>query len=77
MAHKEDTLKQLVQAEQVCSKLWLWKNNWIILGGFVTVLYFSKVEEMIADIRDIFIKTLDELTWMDAETKKKAEQKVS
>ncbi|XP_009940685.2 neprilysin isoform X3 [Opisthocomus hoazin] len=33
------------------------------------------VEEMIADIRDIFIKTLDELTWMDAETKKKAEQK--
>jgi len=32
---------------------------------------------MIADIRDIFIKTLDELTWMDAETKKKAEQKVS
>ncbi|NWH72918.1 NEP protein, partial [Piaya cayana] len=35
------------------------------------------VEEMIADIRDVFIKTLDELTWMDAETKKKAEQKVS
>ncbi|NWH49978.1 NEP protein, partial [Fregata magnificens] len=33
------------------------------------------VEEMIADIRDVFIKTLDELTWMDAETKKKAEQK--
>ncbi|XP_069649039.1 neprilysin isoform X2 [Haliaeetus albicilla] len=35
------------------------------------------VEEMIADIRDVFIKTLDELTWMDAETKKKAEQKVT
>ncbi|NXE76144.1 NEP protein, partial [Cochlearius cochlearius] len=33
------------------------------------------VEEMIQDIRDVFIKTLDELTWMDAETKKKAEQK--
>ncbi|NWX21909.1 NEP protein, partial [Aegotheles bennettii] len=33
------------------------------------------VEEMIADIRDVFIKTLDELTWMDAETKRKAEQK--
>ncbi|XP_054242020.1 neprilysin [Indicator indicator] len=33
------------------------------------------VEEMIADIRDVFIQTLDELTWMDAETKKKAEQK--
>lgn len=40
-------------------------------------MFFSKVEEMIADIRDVFIKTLDELTWMDAETKKKAEQKVS
>ncbi|KAK2538547.1 Mme [Columba guinea] len=35
------------------------------------------VEEMIADIRDVFIKTLDELTWMDAETKKKAEQKAT
>ncbi|NXK72072.1 NEP protein, partial [Amazona guildingii] len=33
------------------------------------------VQEMIADIRDVFIKTLDELTWMDAETKTKAEQK--
>ncbi|NXP86627.1 NEP protein, partial [Passerina amoena] len=33
------------------------------------------VEEMIADIRDVFIKTLDELPWMDAETKKRAEQK--
>ncbi|KAM9274976.1 neprilysin [Cariama cristata] len=35
------------------------------------------VEEMIADIRAVFIKTLDELTWMDAETKKKAEQKAT
>ncbi|NXF32543.1 NEP protein, partial [Nyctibius bracteatus] len=35
------------------------------------------VEEMIADIRDVFIKTLDELTWMDAETKKKAEEKAT
>lgn len=32
---------------------------------------------MIADIRGVFIETLDDLTWMDAETKKKAEQKVS
>lgn len=32
---------------------------------------------MIADIRDVFIKTLDELPWMDAVTKKRAEQKVS
>ncbi|NXL45066.1 NEP protein, partial [Podilymbus podiceps] len=35
------------------------------------------VEEMIADIRNVFIKTLDELTWMDAETKKKAEHKAT
>ncbi|XP_005228943.1 neprilysin [Falco peregrinus] len=35
------------------------------------------VEEMIADIRDVFIKTLYELTWMDAETKKKAEKKAT
>ncbi|NWU96320.1 NEP protein, partial [Upupa epops] len=35
------------------------------------------VEEMIADIRDVFVKTLDELTWMDAETKRKAEQKAT
>ncbi|XP_057239403.1 neprilysin [Malurus melanocephalus] len=35
------------------------------------------VEEMIADIRDVFIKTLDELPWMDAETKKRAEQKAT
>ncbi|KAF1568707.1 UNVERIFIED_CONTAM: Neprilysin, partial [Eudyptes pachyrhynchus] len=35
------------------------------------------VEEMIADIRDVFIKTLDELTWMDAETKKQAEKKAT
>lgn len=35
------------------------------------------VEEMIADIRGVFIKTLDELPWMDAETKKRAEQKAT
>uniref|UniRef100_A0A8C0V7C0 Neprilysin n=1 Tax=Cyanistes caeruleus TaxID=156563 RepID=A0A8C0V7C0_CYACU len=35
------------------------------------------VEEMIADIRDVFIKTLDELPWMDVETKKRAEQKAT
>lgn len=31
---------------------------------------------MIAQIREVFIQTLDDLTWMDAETKKKAEEKV-
>lgn len=31
---------------------------------------------MIAQIRDVFIQTLDDLTWMDAETKKRAEEKV-
>ncbi|NXI43417.1 NEP protein, partial [Galbula dea] len=35
------------------------------------------VEEMIAEIREVFIKTLDELTWMDAETKRRAEQKAT
>ncbi|KFO27911.1 Neprilysin [Fukomys damarensis] len=33
------------------------------------------VEDLIAQIREVFIQTLDELTWMDAETKKKAEEK--
>ncbi|XP_061493081.1 neprilysin [Rhineura floridana] len=33
------------------------------------------VQDMITQIRDIFIKILDELNWMDAETKKKAEEK--
>lgn len=57
-------------------------NDWtalptILLCGFVTFWCLFQVEEMIADIRDVFIKTLDELPWMDAETKKRAEQKVS
>ncbi|XP_074154146.1 neprilysin [Sminthopsis crassicaudata] len=34
-----------------------------------------KVEDLISQIREVFIKTLDDLTWMDAETKKKAEDK--
>ncbi|XP_054839274.1 neprilysin isoform X2 [Eublepharis macularius] len=34
-----------------------------------------KVQDMITKIREIFVKTLDELSWMDAETKKRAEQK--
>ncbi|XP_028924810.1 neprilysin [Ornithorhynchus anatinus] len=33
------------------------------------------VEDLIMRIRESFINTLDELTWMDAETKMKAEQK--
>ncbi|XP_057612964.1 neprilysin [Chionomys nivalis] len=33
------------------------------------------VEDLIAQIREVFIQTLDDLTWMDAETKKKAEEK--
>ncbi|XP_008519227.1 neprilysin isoform X2 [Equus przewalskii] len=33
------------------------------------------VENLIAQIREVFIQTLDDLTWMDAETKKKAEEK--
>ena len=41
----------------------------------LSVLLF-KVEDLIAQIREVFIQTLDDLTWMDAETKKKAEEKV-
>ncbi|XP_020844584.1 neprilysin isoform X2 [Phascolarctos cinereus] len=33
------------------------------------------VEDLISQIREVFIETLDDLTWMDAETKKKAEDK--
>lgn len=32
--------------------------------------------EMIKDIREVFISNLDDLTWMDAPTKKAAEEKV-
>lgn len=32
---------------------------------------------MITQIRKTFINILDDLTWMDAETKKKAEEKAS
>ncbi|XP_023379788.1 neprilysin [Pteropus vampyrus] len=33
------------------------------------------VEDLIAQIREVFIQTLDDLTWMDSETKKRAEEK--
>ncbi|XP_077204749.1 neprilysin [Paroedura picta] len=33
------------------------------------------VQDMITQIREVFIKTLDDLSWMDAETKKRAEEK--
>ncbi|XP_004704190.1 neprilysin [Echinops telfairi] len=33
------------------------------------------VEDLIRQIREVFIQTLDDLTWMDAETKKKAAEK--
>ena len=36
----------------------------------------NQMEEMIKDIREVFISNLDDLTWMDAETKKAAEEKV-
>lgn len=34
------------------------------------------MEEMITDIREVFISNLDDLTWMDADTKRAAEEKV-
>lgn len=33
------------------------------------------VEDLIAQIREVFVQTLDDLPWMDAETKKRAEEK--
>lgn len=45
--------------------------------AFILLHYVrSQVQEMIAQIREVFVHTLEELTWMDAETKKKAEEKV-
>ncbi|RXM29437.1 Neprilysin [Acipenser ruthenus] len=35
------------------------------------------VEEMIAQIREVFIQSLDEIKWMDVETKRKAEEKLN
>uniref|UniRef100_A0A8C5RQ17 Neprilysin n=1 Tax=Laticauda laticaudata TaxID=8630 RepID=A0A8C5RQ17_LATLA len=55
-----------------------------IMGNAVGRLYVQEafageskhvVQEMITQIREVFIKTLEELSWMDAETKQKAEEK--
>lgn len=35
-----------------------------------------QMEEMIKDIREVFISNLHDLTWMDAQTRKAAEEKV-
>ena len=34
------------------------------------------MNEMIAEIREVFVKNLDDLNWMDAETRNAAEEKV-
>lgn len=34
------------------------------------------MDEMIKDIREVFISNLDDLSWMDAKTKRAAEEKV-
>ncbi|XP_026521160.1 neprilysin isoform X2 [Notechis scutatus] len=55
-----------------------------IMGNAVGRLYVQEafageskhvVQEMITQIREVFINTLEELSWMDAETKQKAEEK--
>lgn len=43
---------------------------------YICLLFWFEVEDLIAQIREVFIQTLDDLTWMDAETKKRAEEKV-
>lgn len=35
------------------------------------------MDEMITNIREVFVSNLDDLAWMDAETKKAAEEKVT
>lgn len=35
-----------------------------------------QVRELIDKVRAVFVETLDELRWMDAESKKKAQEKV-
>lgn len=48
-----------------------------LINGLNGLLFlWFEVENLIAQIREVFIQTLDDLTWMDAETKKKAEEKV-
>lgn len=51
---------------------------WEIRDFFDFDCFFRpKMEEMIKDIREVFISSLKELPWMDAVTKKAAEEKVS
>lgn len=40
------------------------------------VLWFAQMDEMITNIREVFVSNLDDLAWMDVETKKAAEEKV-
>ena len=46
------------------------------LSTVASLCAVPQMEEMIADIRKVFLSNLDELTWMDAETKKAAKEKV-
>ena len=48
----------------------------VVIISFFVGVWGGQMEEMIKDIREVFISNLDDLTWMDAETKKAAEEKV-
>lgn len=48
----------------------------LILVMFSHCVCGHQMLEMIKDIREVFISNLDDLTWMDALTKKAAEEKV-
>lgn len=41
------------------------------------ILSLAQMDEMIAGIREVFVNNLQDLSWMDDETRKSAEEKVS
>lgn len=41
------------------------------------VIWLAQMDEMIAGIREVFVNNLKDLVWMDDETRKAAEEKVS
>lgn len=50
----------------------LWRNG----VSWCPSLWFAQMDEMITNIREVFVSNLEDLAWMDAETKKAAEEKV-
>lgn len=56
----------------------VWQVNIYALNMlFTAVLWLAQMDEMIAGIREVFVSNLENLTWMDDETRKAATEKVS